>query len=391
MIIIVKMFDQFTLKLHPIEALVNQRASILPGALKIVGIYHNYDSPVPVGISSSISESSTNEIEFSLDVIKKHCNINSNKTWLSIADSGLDNSSSEKRIIRQMSLEDEFENNILLLKFESIYPNIFDLIFIFFNKDKNSFELESKPQSLNSENKSLIGHLLFNSIKTQIETHVNNATSFHSILEINRTTQIQLIDANRKIKEAENKHNLLIHTVIKNYTQSIQDKTEINIKFSDEALAMLIDFEGTQDELKNVVLKSAEIAINLTIGNEAIVYSTYLQLERYQNKIKEDKTEAVPALFNRYSKTRQILDKYEKSARDVLKNDQPLTGKNVGANCPTPISAPAITDSIKNHKKKILTLFLKHPEKWPIIKSEFKPIINILPKGPLLGGILIGA
>ena len=385
------MFDQFTLKQHPIEVLVNQRSSILPGALKIVGIYHNYNSTLPFGISSSISESTTKEIEFSLDVIKKHCNINSNKTWISIADSGLDRNSSEKRVIKQMSLEDEFENNILLLKFESIYPNIYDLIFIFFNKDKNSFELESKPQSLNAENKSLIGHLLFNSIKTQIETHVNNAISFDSILEVNRTTQIGLIDAYRKIKEAEDKHNLLIHTVIKNYTQLIQDKTEINIKFSEEALAMLIDFDGTQDELKNVVLKSAELAINLTKGNEAVVYPTYLQLERYQNKSREDKIEAVPVLFNRYSKTRQILDKYEKSARDVLKNDQPLTGKNVGANCPAPISAPAITDSIKNHKKKMLTLFLKHPEKWPIIRSEFKPIINILPKGPLLGGVLIGA
>ena len=144
------MFDQFTLKQHPIEVLVNQRASILPGALKIVGIYHNYNSTLPFGISSSISESTTKEIEFSLDVIKKHCNINSNKTWISIADSGLDRNSSEKRVIKQMSLEDEFENNILLLKFESIYPNIYDLIFIFFNKDKNSFELESKPQSLNA-------------------------------------------------------------------------------------------------------------------------------------------------------------------------------------------------------------------------------------------------
>jgi hypothetical protein len=385
------MFDQFTLKLHPIEALVNQRASILPGALKIVGIYHNYDLPEPIGLSSSISKNSLTEIEFSSDLIKKHCNTTSNKIWLSIADSGLENSPIEKRIIRQMSLEDEFENNILLLKFESIYPNVFDLIFIFFNKDKNSFELESNSQSLNSENKSLIGHLLFNSIKTHIETHANNLTSFNSILEVNRTTQMHLIEANRKLEEAENKHNLLIHTLIKNYTQSIQDKSDISIKFSEDALTMLIDFEGTQDELKRIVLKSAEIAMNLSIGNEAIVYSTYLQLERYQNKSKEEKIEVTPALFNRYSKTNQILDKYEKSARDVLKNDLPLTGKNVGATCPTPISAPAITDSIKNHRKKMLTLFLKHPDKWPIIKSEFKPIINILPKGPLLGGILIGA
>lgn len=385
------MFDQFTLKLHPIEALVNQRASILPGALKIVGIYHNYDLPEPIGLSSSISKNSLTEIEFSSGLIKKHCNTTSNKIWLSIADSGLENSSIEKRIIRQMSLEDEFENNILLLKFESIYPNVFDLIFIFFNKDKNSFELESNSQSLNSENKSLIGHLLFNSIKTHIETHANNLTSFNSILEVNRTTQMHLIEANRKLEEAENKHNLLIHTLIKNYTQSIQDKSDISIKFSEDALTMLIDFEGTQDELKRIVLKSAEIAMNLSIGNEAIVYSTYLQLERYQNKSKEEKIEVTPALFNRYNKTNQILDKYEKSARDVLKNDLPLTGKNVGATCPTPISAPAITDSIKNHRKKMLTLFLKHPDKWPIIKSEFKPIINILPKGPLLGGILIGA
>jgi len=40
----------------------------------------------------------------------------------------------------------------------------------------------------------------------------------------------------------------------------------------------------------------------------------------------------------------------------------------------------AITDSLKNHRKRIVELLHKHPGKWPTIRSEFKPVLNLLKK-----------
>ncbi|MBL6950397.1 MAG: hypothetical protein ISR57_07110, partial [Bacteroidales bacterium] len=55
-----------------------------------------------------------------------------------------------------------------------------------------------------------------------------------------------------------------------------------------------------------------------------------------------------------------------------------LTSVNVGKEFPTPISAPAITDALRKHKKRIIHLFDQYPEKWEIIRHEFRPIQNIL-------------
>ncbi|HRY98937.1 MAG TPA: hypothetical protein P5550_07750, partial [Bacteroidales bacterium] len=55
-----------------------------------------------------------------------------------------------------------------------------------------------------------------------------------------------------------------------------------------------------------------------------------------------------------------------------------LTSANVGRLCPTPISAPAISDSIRNHRDRIISLLSRHPERWPLIRRRFRPITNIL-------------
>jgi hypothetical protein len=58
--------------------------------------------------------------------------------------------------------------------------------------------------------------------------------------------------------------------------------------------------------------------------------------------------------------------------------EMPLTGLNVGSACSTPISAPAISDALKKHRNKILTLLGLYPDRWNLIRSEFKPLINVI-------------
>jgi hypothetical protein len=85
------------------------------------------------------------------------------------------------------------------------------------------------------------------------------------------------------------------------------------------------------------------------------------------------------------SRTFELLDKLETAAREASNKQLKLTSTNVGRMCPSPISAPAITDSIRNHRKRIVRLLARHPEKWPLIRAEFKPIQNALDKElPLL-------
>ena len=73
-----------------------------------------------------------------------------------------------------------------------------------------------------------------------------------------------------------------------------------------------------------------------------------------------------------------LLDKLEEAAVRVVNNSEDLTGVNVGKACSRAISAPAISDALKKHKNKINTLLDEFPDRWKLIREEFKPLINIL-------------
>ena len=59
-----------------------------------------------------------------------------------------------------------------------------------------------------------------------------------------------------------------------------------------------------------------------------------------------------------------------------------LTSANVSNAFATPISAPAISDALKKHRNKIITLMNKYPERWDIIRRDFRPVKNILASQP---------
>ena len=83
-------------------------------------------------------------------------------------------------------------------------------------------------------------------------------------------------------------------------------------------------------------------------------------------------------LFSRYSKTILLLDRLENASRNVIAQKLDLTGVNVGNSFSPPISAPAISDALKKHKNKIIHLFNEYPDKWAIIRKEFRPVKNII-------------
>jgi hypothetical protein len=81
---------------------------------------------------------------------------------------------------------------------------------------------------------------------------------------------------------------------------------------------------------------------------------------------------------SRLTKTFLWLDDLEEATIKVQKQKKPLTSVNVGKELKKPISAPAITDKLRNHQKTIRGLMIDHPERWTLARTEFKPLMNIL-------------
>jgi hypothetical protein len=83
----------------------------------------------------------------------------------------------------------------------------------------------------------------------------------------------------------------------------------------------------------------------------------------------------------KYEKTWMLLDKLENAAQEVKANNKKLIRENVGIHCPTPITAPAITDAVKKHYAKIIYLMKKYPDRWTIIRNEFRPVKKLISGG----------
>lgn len=176
------------------------------------------------------------------------------------------------------------------------------------------------------------------------------------------------------------------------------------IVLSSSFIERLKSFEGSREQLKSIVLKTYELSTTLFPDSKEIIFQSFFFDEfRSANKetvlSKEDLNEnsstkypekqttsrktsenneskKLPFKKVRLNRTIGLLDKYEEAVVRLLNADQPILGKNIAASCEPPISAPALTDSIKKHRERILFCFKEYPDKWPLIKTHYEPLMN---------------
>lgn len=97
----------------------------------------------------------------------------------------------------------------------------------------------------------------------------------------------------------------------------------------------------------------------------------------------EQRVQHVPAARSesgRYSRTKQLLDRYETAASKAVAAGLKVTGVNIGRFCDPAVSNASITDALKKQKDRVLELLHQYPAEWPIIRGKFKSIQNLAEK-----------
>jgi hypothetical protein len=158
----------------------------------------------------------------------------------------------------------------------------------------------------------------------------------------------------------------------------LEAKHNVQFEFDQGAIQKIANYKGNFNNIMKALELSAQLSINLNYGKQSpaiLIKSWDLNLEASQPEINDL---PLPLRAEHYQSTIYLLDKLENAAQIVTNNRMRLTGENVGNACPTPISAPAITDALKNHKKKVKRLMEDYPDKWNTLRNEFRPVKNIL-------------
>lgn len=267
----------------------------------------------------------------------------------------------------QIDIFDEYENRILLLNPSKTNDYDFLSIYIFFNEN-NAKSGVNKDGRLTTENKKLLGSILLNYINQNILKYNNDINTAKELSNIQHEFSHQ----------DNNSNNNYFYAYVENIIEDKQKELDIEIQIKKETLEFLNSQMYSPNELKTVIEKSILWIMNISpIADSIFIEKDYLPKTNNLKKETEIKTtkKQHPEKLNR---TFELLNKLENAAQIVLSSNRKLTSIAVGKAFESPISAPAISDALKKHSKKIQILLKYYPNKWLTIRANFKPLQNII-------------
>lgn len=363
---------------HPLMKLLIGFRDFLPGISSIMTVYYDLDEnrlramriryrnegpvPEPVKIDDQagyFSQLRTEKINY---------------TWVGRQDVPFE--INEKKA-PQFDIFSEMQNLVLLVRLQNPADNKYDLIYIYFESGGSYFWLPEVKGQLSVENKAIIGYLLYHSIRFSLAGITEERKENNILGRMTRNALQELSGYKKELEKTRRNYTVSITDLFLKYVEEHCLNNRLNWSLSREAREKLAGYSGDIDRLKEIAQLAVAHARMLNVDGK-----NNITIEEWNIQFDEiTKDEAIkPDQINRYDKTINLLDRLEEAARTVVMKNLRLTGTNVGSHCETSISAPAITDALKNHRNKIRYLAGQYPEKWPTITRNFKPVINVLEK-----------
>ena len=382
-----KMKRVFSFSEKPVLFILQLIPSLLPGIEKVIAVFY---SPDVAGISSVQLKKENGEyvqesfqVSDSASIFIRLRSDNAPYAWLRKEDLPFEIKLKEKV---QLEIFNELNNSILSIRVPNAFDNKNDLFFIHFNQDLSNFGTISPNKILSTDNKTIIGHILRHSILAFIQ---NNSSDKELFVTLSENVRILIRERNSLRDELDitrEKYREGLIRLSNSYLADLFKSNGVIYRLSDTATKKIREYSGDIGNLKPVIAQAARYAetMNLegTIGDVLIADFHIVMDEKKEPRHKESVAVPVGDVPVKYNKTFLLLDKLENAARHVKSKNMLLTGANIGHEFPAPVTPPAITDALKKHRQKILFLFREYPDRWGIIRTEFRPVQNILNAKP---------
>ena len=280
----------------------------------------------------------------------------------------------------QLTIFNELKNSVLNLKISAAEHHYAALYFIYFNENLSNFLLDKVHEPFSAQHKTMVGFLLHNAVKTLINIF---AEQEHLAYDIHLRFRDMVTERDRLQEELIQKKMQSRKDLVKMAQYHLNQlclNESFHARLTESALRKLHEFDGDLFLLEKILRDALSFAgaLSPTMNqNEILLADYHIRFPEPEPQSKEPPLVA-NGLSERLVKTHLLLDKLEQAASGLKDRKMSLTSANVGRECPTPISAPAISDALKKHKKRIIQLFKQFPNKWEIIRHDFRPIQNIL-------------
>lgn len=356
----------------------------LPGIEKIAGIYFsNRDRQIRI-----LSRKRDHEIEDRFDeVLQKPENMimiqkfraeSHQFTWIKKEDLPFE---FPPQRLSVPTIFTELDNVILVLRFKNETDKLNDLLLIYFNKNLGNFGLNKSDKVLTADHKIIIGHLLYYQFKSFLQLNLSNRKLLRTLNNGVRAVIGENISLKEQLNQIQASYGDNMINVAQQHLQELSKEYGRTYTLTAEALNKIRDYKGNLKHLP-VILENAIVFTEnlLMLSEEEIVsiHSYSLDFDSYQ--VMEKTEQFTRKIDSRQSRAMQLLDKLETAAVGLKNKNIAIISSRVGQALVPPVSAPAITESLGKNRELIRQLLEKYPDKWEVIRKDFKPLINQLRK-----------
>ena len=276
----------------------------------------------------------------------------------------------------QLQLFSEQYHIVLMLRLKASGSGNMDLFYLFFREDQSNFGISRLQGTLDTTRKALVGSLVFRFAALYYQS-INGIEA--SFLEFTNVTKRLLAQNNQHPNRSEFRNWILEWA--SEYLNALGQMENISLKLSENALNKLVDC-GDYSLSSEALKKGARYAIMLHSGiksGDVIIEDSFLLIEPKLKPVNEKDIQH-SASPGRLNKTILFLDKLEKAAHKLVNGGNDITSYGVGQSMDRPISAPAITDALRKNQRRVILLLEQHPNRWPLIRHQFRPLLNIVDK-----------
>lgn len=367
-----------------IFSLIDHVCDMVAGVEKIMGIYDHPETGELCGITLQYTNHRLQEHRMNMGGLKESLTAlrrtNNKHRWLQKSQLPFDTKESGQA---QLNIFDESKHLTLLISLPGSKRLEKDILIIYFKDQFNTFGVQHQNSPLGTENKTIIAHLLSGSIDSFCKLYWKEKE--HLQLFANKTKRIleqQRIDnlTDTRKKELEN----FICSWAYAYLAECSDSDGVNYVYSESAIEKIKKYSGEFKQLEKALKEAVSYTKTLVTDVTKEIQAEYIELfTNVNNESVLHELQNIPRnLSARQHRVYEYLNRLEAAAIEADRNDQKLTGRNIGlAMKPQPVSAPALSDFISKNKESINTLFMKYPESWSFVKNNFRTIINVTVNG----------
>ena len=285
----------------------------------------------------------------------------------------------------QLSLFDEENYLVLVVRIKSEENRLADVFYLFFRNDKSNFGISHDSSPIDTSQKNIIGTMAANFAAIYNRTVSNKDSELRFVkTQIKELLEYHVNKATKSTEQVKWKKDWAEETLFE-----LSQRDGINYVYREETVKLLTENDHPFKKIKKALEDAVKIAKIMAPGHSGKIFIEpyYIKFTDVTTQHKEDKRGENDSeeLMTRMDKAYRLLDRLEEAARNLLENDILPTSEKVGKAMEQPVTAPAIRDALKKHRARILQLLDKYPHKWPYIRNRFRPVTNLLPKNNSLG------